>query len=489
MLIETSLDEFKLLSQHHSQVIVVKELYADQFTPVDVFLRLQPMMKSPMFFETYPSENGRYSFLLFDPFFELKSHGHNVSITENDVQQQFVGHPFEFLRKFQTTQKIGTADQEMHGNLGGLVGYIAYDAVRLFENIPDQHKQQQDKPDVFLRSYSKCVCYDHLTHKMKILILQNKEVEPEIAFSEAQGKIKQIEEQLHQPHQTKNYTGQEITTTEFQTDLSDEVFAQKVEEAKSYIRAGDIFQIVLSRKFMSPLASDPFTIYRSVRMHNPSPYMFYLDCGDFQLAGSSPEKLISIEDGVIETKPLAGTRPIPKSKTEETAVLDELQSDEKENAEHMMLVDLSRNDLGAVSEIGSVQVTKLQDIERFPFVYHISSTVQGKLRQDKDVWDAIQATLPAGTLSGAPKIRAMQLIDDLETSKRGVYGGMICAISPNGDLDSCIAIRMAEISDGTVSVRTGAGIVLDSVPESEVAETKHKARGIVESISSAKDVA
>ncbi|MCK5575694.1 MAG: anthranilate synthase component I family protein, partial [Sphingomonadales bacterium] len=245
--------------------------------------------------------------------------------------------------------------------------------------------------------------------------------------------------------------------------------------------AGDIFQVVLSRTFEAPFKAAPFDIYRAMRLVSPSPFMFYLDLGDAVIVGASPEKLVSLDDGVLESCPLAGTRPRGNGKADHDLEAD-LLSDEKEKAEHMMLVDLARNDLGALSRAGSVKVNELMQVQKFSHVMHISSTVEGQIADDKDAFDALRMTLPAGTLSGAPKIRAMEIIDELEISRRGVYGGTVCAIDHDGNLNSCIIIRTAVLRDGVAQVRAGAGIVYDSDPASEAMETRHKTRGVFEAL-------
>jgi anthranilate synthase component 1 len=362
--------------------------------------------------------------------------------------------------------------------VGGAIGFVTYDAVRLFEQLPDRHPDPHSLPDLFFLFHTVHIAFDHLKGSMFVSI--NKELSDDLEkdYAEALKKIEVIrvllksqlllqESSCHPP-------------ADFSEDLGDEEYCEKIRKAQEYIRQGDAFQIVLSRTFSSAYPGRPFEIYRALRMTNPSPFMFYLEMGDFAIAGASPERLVKVEKGKIQTMPIAGT--CPRNEGDEEKIIEELLLNSKEEAEHMMLVDLGRNDLGRVAELGTVQVKELKKAQVFPHVIHLVSQIEALLAKKFDELDALKSVFPAGTLSGAPKIRAMEIIDELEVSRRGIYGGAICTIDNNGTLDSCIAIRTAFIKDGIISVRAGAGIVFDSDPQKEAEETQVKAKGVIKAV-------
>lgn len=353
-------------------------------------------------------------------------------------------HSYVYSGLIDTVHTFEELREKLKKHKTSALGFLSYDAVRLFEAIPDRHKGPNQLPEIHFNFYKDILKFDRQRQKAELT----------------------------------------SSTASITTDLSDEEFMSLVEQAKNHIINGDIFQVVLSRKFTTPYSVSPMHIYETLKKISPAPYMFYLPTEHGVMVGASPEKLISVINKKVEINPIAGTRPRTQDKTDDQIAAD-LLGDKKEVAEHMMLVDLARNDIGASCKPGSVKIKELSKIKHFSHVSHIASTVTGELRDDKDALDALAAAFPAGTLSGAPKIRAMEIIDELETSRRGIYGGAIVQIDAEGNLDSCIAIRMAVLKNGIATVRTGAGIVYDSNPLSEANETRQKARGILEAIATA----
>lgn len=478
-----SLEEFVNLSDSHERIAVYKEIPSDRLTPTNVFLALQNKVKDVTLLESSPKEKmlGRYSFFCFDPIVTIRASGRKIQIQQTDQSSSVDGDPFDILREFK--EKLNCkVSHTLAGFAGGMVGYISYDAIRLIEKIPNNNEDLDHIPDILFRFYHNHVTFDHQSQKVIVTTVASVNDNPIDSYNKAMSEIDKICDDLfsykaenHEVLSTKNSNENKI-----HVDTVDERYYEMVRRAKKHISEGDIFQVVLSRNFSVRVSANPFNIYRALRFSNPSPYMFYIEDSDYAITGASPEKLITIKNKVIESCPLAGTRP--RGRQDDDLLAEELLNDPKEVAEHMMLVDLARNDLGHVAIPGSVKVTKLKEIEKYTRVIHISSTVQGTLREDKDVFDAIKASFPAGTLSGAPKIRAMELIDELEKTRRGIYGGVVCGIDAQGNLDSCIAIRTAMIKNGNAYVRAGAGIVYDSNPEAEANETFYKAKAILEGI-------
>ncbi|PCH57751.1 MAG: anthranilate synthase component I [Legionellales bacterium] len=421
----------------------------------------------------------------------MQSYGRKISLCEDGNIEVINDDPIEFLRAYKDKLNVKTK-HPLSEILAGMTGFVAYDAVRLFEDIPDSNVNIDAVPDLLFKFYNDLIVFDHQLNKIvlsSIAHIDASQKNLKQSYLTAMENIDAIIEKLSKcvaPKTTLSNTNKPndvvMTCSSIETDIDDKSYMQMVEIAKQYIKAGDIFQIVLSRRFRKKYAANPFEIYKALSICSPSPYMFYLDNTDFQIVGASPEKLVSVENGIIESCPLAGTRPRGKNPQDDANMAEDLLNDGKETAEHMMLVDLARNDVGAVATPATVNVTRLKEIQRFSHVMHLSSTVQGKLREDLDAFDTLRAAFPAGTLSGAPKIRAMQILDGLENSRRGIYGGAICALSGNGDLISCIAIRMAVLKDKVATIRTGAGIVFDSDAKKEVEETGHKAKSVFAAI-------
>ena len=374
------------------------------------------------------------------------------------------------------------------GNLpklwGGFFGYLAYDAVKFFEPRVNVNPKKEDSHlyDMVFSLPEALVIFDNVNHlitAISFVFTEKGEVENE--YRRAEERLRRIEELLKSPSHLPEVKAVK-SSSDWETNVPDEEFMEMVEKAKEYIRAGDIIQVVLSRRFEKPFYADPLTLYRALRHVNPSPYMYYLDYEDFQIVGASPEVLVRVENGVIETRPIAGTRRRGRTLEEDKRLEEELLSDEKERAEHIMLVDLARNDVGRVAETGTVKVTDLMVIERYSHVMHIVSNVIGKLKEDKDAFDVLRACFPAGTVSGAPKVRAMEIIDEMEPSERGVYAGAVGYFSFDGNMDTAIAIRTAVVRRNKVYVQAGAGIVADSVPELEAKETLNKARALFKAV-------
>lgn len=436
------------------------------------------MLESAQANETW----GRYTFLGFDPKLEITCVNGEMKIGKLKVKTE---RPSDYLRQILAEYKSPRFDY-LPSFTGGLVGYFSYDYLGYSEPaVRCPVEDTEDFKDVDLMLFDKVIAFDHL--RQKIILIVNMPLDNiEVGYNKAVMELCRLAELLRNGKKKKEPGGKLLGKV---TPLfGKEQFCGMVEKAKHYIREGDIFQIVLSNRLSAPFEGSLLNTYRVLRTINPSPYMFYFSGTDVEVAGASPETLVKLENGVLHTFPLAGTRPRGKTDKEDKALEAELLADKKELAEHNMLVDLGRNDLGKISKFGTVRVETLHSIERFSHVMHIGSTVRGEIRSDKDALDAIEAVLPAGTLSGAPKIRACQLIGALENNKRGIYGGAIGYIDFTGNMDTCIAIRIAYKKNGRVFVRSGAGIVADSVPEKEFEECLNKAKSSLKALELAQEV-
>ena len=460
------------------------EILSDICTPIEAMRILKNVSTHCYMLESVTEKEkwGRYTFLGFDPKQEITCVDGEMKVGNVTIR---TNNPSEILRQILADYESPRFDY-LPSFTGGLVGYFSYDYLGYSE--PGVRTQVQDTEafkDVDLMLFDKVIAFDHFRQKI-ILIVNMSLKEPETGYNTAVMELNQLC-QLLQTGEKKNEPGGQLLGEV--TPLFDrETYCEMVEKAKHYIREGDIFQIVLSNRLSAPFEGSLLNTYRILRTVNPSPYMFYFSGTDVEVAGASPETLVKLENGVLHTFPLAGTRPRGKDEAEDKALESELLADEKELAEHNMLVDLGRNDLGKISRFGTVQVEKLHSIERYSHVMHIGSTVRGEIREEFDALDAISAVLPAGTLSGAPKIRACQLIGELENNKRGIYGGAIGYIDFTGNMDTCIAIRIAYKKNGKVFVRSGAGIVADSVPEKEYEECINKAKAVVKALKLAQEV-
>lgn len=459
------------------------EILSDFTTPIETIRILKNISSHCYLLESATANEkwGRYTFLGFDPKLEITCTDGKMKIGSCQITTD---HPSAYLRQVLAEYKSPRLEG-LPSFTGGLVGYFSYDYLGYSE--PAVRRKVQDTEgfqDLDLMLFDKVIAFDHLRQKI-ILIVNMRLDDLETSYNKAVLELKQLAALLRTGEKKQEPGGKLLGDV---TALYDkETFCGMVQQAKHHIREGDIFQIVLSNRLSAPFAGSLLNTYRVLRTINPSPYMFYFSGTDVEVAGASPETLVKLEHGVLHTFPLAGTRPRGKTDTEDQALEATLLADEKELAEHNMLVDLGRNDLGKISRFGTVQVEKLHSIERFSHVMHIGSTVRGEIRDDCDALDAIEAVLPAGTLSGAPKIRACQLIADLENNKRGIYGGAIGYIDFTGNMDTCIAIRIVYKKNGRVFVRSGAGIVADSVPEQEYQECLNKARASLEALQLAQE--
>mgnify|MGYP005941780493 FL=1 len=475
----------KIASEAKYNVLPVSfEMLSDFITPIETMRILKNVSTHCYMLESAQSNEtwGRYTFLGFDPKLEITCVNGEMKIGNLKVTTE---HPSDYLRQILADYKSPRFDY-LPSFTGGLVGYFSYDYLGYSEpGVKCDVEDTENFKDLDLMLFDKVIAFDHLRQKI-ILIVNMPLADVEVGYNKAVMELKQLAELLRNGEK-KNEPGGRLTGEV--TPLFDkEQFCNMVEKAKHHIREGDIFQIVLSNRLSAPFEGSLFNTYRVLRTINPSPYMFYFSGTDVEVAGASPETLVKLENGVLHTFPLAGTRPRGKTAEEDKALEKELLADKKELSEHNMLVDLGRNDLGKISRFGTVQVEKLHSVERFSHVMHIGSTVRGEIDEKHDAFDAIEAVLPAGTLSGAPKIRACQLIGELENNKRGIYGGAIGYIDFTGNMDTCIAIRIAYKKNGKVFVRSGAGIVADSVPEKEFEECINKAKASLKALELAQEV-
>ena len=480
MKISPALSEVKKIAAAGDYTVlpVSCEFLSDFTTPIEVMKILKNVSTHCYMLESAQANEkwGRYTFLGYDPKTEITCIGGEMKIGNLKVKTD---HPSDYLRQILADYKSPRFDY-LPSFTGGLVGYFSYDyldyaepAVRCCVEDSEAFK------DVDLMLFDKVIAFDHVRQKI-VLIVNMPLSDMEVGYNKAVMELKQLADLLRNGTKKEEESGKllgEVTPL-----FNREQFCRMVEKAKRHIREGDIFQIVLSNRLSAPFDGSLFNTYRVLRTINPSPYMFYFSGTDVEVAGASPETLVKLENGVLHTFPLAGTRPRGKTDEEDRMFEEELLADEKELAEHNMLVDLGRNDLGKISKFGTVEVEKLHSVERYSHVMHIGSTVRGEIGNGHDALDAIEAVLPAGTLSGAPKIRACQLIGELENNKRGIYGGAIGYIDFTGNMETCIAIRIAYQKNGKVFVRSGAGIVADSVPEKEFEECMNKARASLKAL-------
>jgi anthranilate synthase component 1 len=480
-------EEFQqLASQGYNRIPVTREVLADLDTPLSTYLKLGSGPFSYLFESVQGGEKwGRYSIIglpcrqvvkVYGERIEVWSDGQLVESLTNDDPLQWVD---DFQQSFRVAEVAG-----MPRFAGGLVGYFGYDVVRYIEaklqgvDKPDPLRT----PDILLMVSDEVVVFDNLSGKLKMIVHVDG-TDPD-AWDNGQRRLDELMQQLRRPVKIPGALkeARKVTEADFVSGFTEEGFKAAVRRVKEYIVDGDAMQVVLSQRLSVPFQAPPLDLYRALRSLNPSPYMFYLDLGDFHVVGSSPEILVRLEDGVITVRPIAGTRPRGRDEAEDLVLEKDLLSDPKELAEHLMLIDLGRNDTGRVSRIGSVELTEKMVIERYSHVMHIVSNVIGQINEGMSAVDVLRATFPAGTVSGAPKIRAMEIIDELEPVKRGVYAGAVGYLSWSGNMDTAIAIRTAVIKDGTLHIQAGAGIVADSVPENEWAETMNKGRAIFRAV-------
>ncbi len=495
-MIYPNLEEFKSLSSKGNLIPVYREILADTETPVSATLKLGG---SPSFLleSVVGGEKwARYSFLGSRSSRVIKSLGKKIEIKDNEMGTRIfeVEDPLEVIKREITAYKpVGVTGLPRF--YGGLVGYIGYDMVRFFECIPDEKKPGLELPDMFFMVTDTVVIFDNLKGKIKVVsnaYINNKS--PEEAYKEAEEKIENVIEKLRKsevsppthpsPSRGEGKGGGKNPELYGYTSsfVTKETFENAVRRGKDYIMSGDVVQVVLSQRFERESDIQPFNMYRALRVINPSPYMYYIDAGDAKLVGSSPEILVRLEGKKIILRPIAGTRKRGETEEEDKFLEEELRKDPKERAEHIMLVDLGRNDVGRVAEIGSVKVTELMNVEKYSHVMHLVSNVEGTLKNGLDAFDVLRACFPAGTVTGAPKVRAMEIIEELEPMRRGPYAGAVGYLSYSGNMDTCITIRTLVIKDNKVYVQAGAGIVADSIPDREYTETVNKAMGMMRAV-------
>jgi anthranilate synthase component 1 len=475
--------EFERLASSHNLIPMTKSVLADTLTPVSAYLRLR--RESTMSFLLESVEGGerfaRYSFIGRNPAATLRCTGRTTVVTENGLVHESTEDFFTLIDRMIRRFRQPTIPS-LPRFTGGVVGCIGYDAVRFIESIPDAHCSTSPLPDSVMGLFTSIVAFDHLKHH--VTLIHNTQIDPSTTlrqqYDDALAQIDQLEQAIFTPIDRPSVFRADINHIDRET--SKEQFVTNVHVAKKHISDGDIFQVVLSQRASCAYTGDLFNVYRALRLINPSPYLYYLDFGDAKIIGSSPEILVRKEEDIAEIDPIAGTRSRGATNEEDRQMEFELLADEKERAEHVMLVDLGRNDLGRVCEPGTVNVDQLMAVVRYSHVMHLASRVVGKVTASTPCIEVLRAAFPAGTVSGAPKIRAMQIIDALEQSRRGMYAGGVGYFDFSGNMDTCIAIRTIIATEERLYFQAGAGIVADSIPEREYDETVHKARVLVEAL-------
>jgi anthranilate synthase component I len=481
----SSYEEFLELAEQGTVVPVVKRVMADLLTPVAAYLKFERL--SPYSFLLESVEGGekvaRYSFLGFAPEIIVRSRAGRV-VVETPAGVQETDEPMLAVLRRISGQHIPVRVQDLPPFVCGAVGYLSYDAVRWFERIPDNKPDDVGIDDAVMMFFSRLLVFDHVRHQVHLIaniFTEGKTDGLEKEYAKALDDIEAMEARLEDPIEPLPRRPVESRSRP-RSNMTRSEFEAAVVRAKEHIAAGDIFQVVLSQRFQVPLSAHPFEVYRALRMVNPSPYMVYLKIDDRFVISASPEMLVRATGRRLEYRPIAGTRPRGATETEDLLLGEEMRVDEKEVAEHVMLVDLGRNDLGRVADYGSVEVSDLMIVERYSHVMHLVSAIKARLRPGLDRFEALAACFPAGTVTGAPKVRAMEIIEELEPTRRGIYAGSVMYLDYSGNLDSCIAIRTIFVKDGQAYIQAGAGIVADSVPENEYVETVNKARAMLQAI-------
>ncbi|MCE5313022.1 MAG: anthranilate synthase component I [Nitrospiraceae bacterium] len=499
-----ALNEFKELAKKGNLIPVYKEILGDLETPVTAFLKLK---RKPAFLleSVVGGEKwARYSFLGIDPALTVISKENRVRVNAlSEIYRDIAdkspkeGNPLLTVKNILSSFKPVDVDGLPRFS-GGFVGYCGYDIVKFFERVPDTEKPGLDMPDTFLMLTDTLLIFDNLKQTIKIVYnahINGRNIEDTYKHAESviNGIINELRNSRPSPDNTPlpyvalNSKAMHTDQSDFRSNFTKQDFMDAVAAAKEYVLSGDVVQVVLSQRFETETSAAPFDIYRALRVINPSPYMYFLDTGSEQLVGSSPEILVRVEGSDITVRPIAGTRKRGATEEQDKALENELKQDPKEVAEHIMLVDLGRNDVGRVAETGSVKVTDLMYVERYSYVMHLVSNVYAKLKKGLDAFDVFMSCFPAGTVSGAPKVRAMEIIEELEPTRRGSYAGSVGYFSYSGNMDTCITIRTLIIKDNKVYVQAGAGIVADSVPESEYIETVNKAMGMMKALRSSEE--
>lgn len=483
-MVKPSYEEVLKLKNNYSVIPVYKEIYADVVTPITLLRKIA--QKSDKFFLLESIEGGekwgRYSFIGFDPKARLAYKDGTLTVTGEGARKVKTNRPYDAVRDYLSNYKTPRFE-DIPPFTGGLVGYYGYAMIACAE--PVLKLKRGDSNDFDLMLFDKIIAYDHL--KQKLLVIVNmKTYDAERQYDQAKNDISKIIEIITDNSPLPNYENDKNVV--FKSSYTKEEFCKMVEKTKEYIYDGDIFQCVVSRRFEADYHGSLINAYRVLRTTNPSPYMVYMSIDGDEIISTSPETLVKLQNGILNTFPIAGSRPRGRTKQQDDILADELIKDEKELAEHNMLVDLGRNDIGKISKFNTVKVTEYQKILRFSKIMHICSEVEGEIKDGLDALNAVEALLPAGTLSGAPKIRACEIIEEIEKTPRGVYGGALGYIDFNGNLDTCIAIRMAVKKGDRVYVQAGAGIVADSVPENEYSETYNKALAVMNAVKNAGEV-
>ncbi|MDD5196978.1 MAG: anthranilate synthase component I [Candidatus Omnitrophota bacterium] len=491
-MIHPPLKEFIKLIRKGNVIPVYKEINADLETPVSAFLKVAKGDYAFLLESVEGQEKiARFSFLGASPSLVFKAKGRNIEISKPAKKgvKKFTSraNPIDEVKKIMRDFKA-VAVKGLPRFCGGLVGFIGYDTVRFFEELPDKNPDDLKTPDALLMLADTLLVFDHVNHNIKIvsnvILPKGKLTIPKIKvfYNKAVRRIEEIQVDFNRLLNENEIAGP-AQKIKFSSNFKKREFENVVRQAKSYIKKGDIIQVVPSQRFKVATAKDPFMVYRKLRSLNPSPYMYFLRLKDMHLVGASPEMLVRCEDGLIQTRPIAGTRPRGKNEEEDARLARELINDKKERSEHLMLVDLGRNDLGRVSSTGTVEVTEFMNVEKYSHVMHLVSEVKGKLDNKRyDIYDVLKATFPAGTVSGSPKIRAMEIIDELENTRRGPYAGCVGYFSFSHNMDTCINIRTILIKGKFAYIQAGGGVVADSVPEKEYFETVNKAKALMEAI-------
>ena len=483
------IETFQLLAADHQLVPVYRCLLCDALTPVSAFQRVDDGGSACLFESVIGGEKvGRYSFLATKPYAELSARGNRVTLKTSDGTTEYdAADPLDELRKQLDALNAAHLPQ-LPPFEAGAIGYAGYDVVRYTENLPNPPPDDRQLPDLCFGFYDEMIVFDNVTKTMFVIVMARiDDAEPNSVapYEDAKLRVDRLVEKLSVPSDA--LTCEDIDTTgapeiSFTSNFEQTEFEDAVRTCVEYIRAGDIFQVVISQRLECEVSASPFDIYRTLRVVNPSPFMFFLRTPDVTLVGSSPEILCRVVDGELTVRPLAGTRRRGKNAEEDELLAEELLADPKERAEHVMLVDLGRNDVGRVAVYGSVELSDVMSIERYSHVMHITSNVTGRLTPENNAFDALRACLPAGTVSGAPKVRAMEVIDELERHRRGPYAGAVGYFDFAGNMDTCIALRTLGVQGSMVYIQVGAGIVADSDPSSEYEETLNKARGLLKAI-------
>ncbi len=481
-------NQFAEMAEAYDAVPISRRLLSDSLTPVSAFRRIDNGGTACLFESVVGGENvGRYSFLAMDPQVQVASTANMVTVTDSGRSENFESaNPLEEIRT-RIGQYSVAQFEGMPPFTGGAVGYAGYDVVRYVEDLPNPPVNDRELPDMSFAFYDRMLVFDHITKTITVVALAwtKKHATLDDAYADADRRIDEMIHLLNQPETDLLCSDADLPTgaaPEFKSNFTQAQFEQAVRDCIEYIRAGDIFQVVLSQRLQLEITCDPFEIYRSLRVMNPSPFMFFLRTDETTLVGSSPEIMCRVVNNEMTVRPLAGTRKRGKTPAEDLELEQELLGDAKERAEHVMLVDLGRNDVGRVAQYGSIKLPDVMVVERYSHVMHISSTVTGQLNDDADAFDALMASLPAGTVSGAPKVRAMEIIDEFEPHRRGPYAGAVGYIDYSDNMDTCIALRTMVIKNNVAYVQAGAGIVADSDPTSEYEETLNKARGLLRAI-------